>query len=153
MLGLLLDLIPPQFVAESLLQEFKKMGVENLRMVLPRAAGAREMLAVELENLGAIVDDVAAYQTVPETEDVAGGIKRFAEEGADLITFTSGSTARHFQELVKHHALSLPKNLVMASIGPITSSVMKELGMPVGFEAKQHDIPGLVEAIVNYFQR
>jgi uroporphyrinogen III methyltransferase/synthase len=146
------DLMPPQFVAESLLKEFKKLGVENLKMLLPRASGAREMLAVELENLGAIVDDVPVYQTIGMIEDETGGLQRFAAEGADLITFTSGSTAQHFKNLLEKKSISLPEGVALVSIGPVTSAVMKELGMTVELEAKQHDIPGLVEAIVSYFE-
>lgn len=142
------DLIPEEFVAESLLKSFKELNVEHLKMLLPRAAGAREMLAVELEKLGAIVDDVPVYQTVPETEDRAGGIRRFREEGADMITFTSGSTATHFMAL----GLPLPEGLQTASIGPVTSAEMNKLGLPVDLEAIQHDIPGLVEAIRAFYQ-
>ena len=142
-----IDLMPEEAVAESLIKAFKELNVEHLRMLLPRAAGAREMLAVELEKLGAIVDDVPVYQTVPETEDIAGGIRRFRDEGADMITFTSGSTAAHFQAL----GLPLPEGLKTASIGPITSAEMRQLGMPVDLEAPQHDIPGLVEAIRRFY--
>lgn len=142
------DLIPEEFVAESLLKSFKELNVEHLKMLLPRAAGAREMLAIELENLGAIVDDVPVYQTVPETEDVSGGIRRFREEGADMITFTSASTADHFMAL----GLPLPEELKTASIGPITSSEMKKLGLPIDLEATQHDIPGLVTAIREFYE-
>jgi len=140
------DLIPEEFVAESLLKSFQELDVEHLKMLLPRAAGAREILAVELEKLGAIVDDVPVYQTVPETEDVSGGIRRFREEGADIITFTSASTATHFMAL----GLPLPKGLKTASIGPVTSEEMRRLGLPVDLEAPRHDIPGLAEAIVNF---
>ena len=145
------DLIPATFVAEGLLEEFKKISVENLRILLPRAGGAREHLAIALEEMGALVDDVPVYHTVPETDAAAAGIKRFCEEGADMVTFTSGSTAQHFQTLLKKLEVPLPPTCTLASIGPITSSVMQELGMPVGVEAEQHDIPGLVEAILNYF--
>ena len=141
------DLIPEEFVAESLLKAFKELNVEHLKMLLPRAAGAREMLAIELEKLGAIVDDVPVYQTVPEKEDVAGGIRRFREEGADMVTFTSGSTATHFMAL----GLPLPKGLQTASIGPVTSAEMKKLGLPVTLEAPQHDIPGLAAAIGTFY--
>ena len=116
-------------------------------MLLPRAEGAREMLAIELENLGAIVDDVPVYRTVPETEDVSGGIRRFREEGADMITFTSASTAAHFMAL----GLPLPKGLKTASIGPVTSEEMRRLGLPVDLEAPRHDIPGLAEAIGTFY--
>lgn len=146
------DLIPPEFVAESLVQEFKKMSVENLRILLPRASGARDMLAVELESQGALVDDVSAYQTVAETEDIAGGLKRFREEGADMVTFTSGSTAMHFQALMDQLEIPLPRGLTMASIGPVTSTVMEEHGMIVGLEAAQHDIPGFVKAITDFYK-
>lgn len=145
------DLMPPEFVAESLLKEFRKVGVENLKILLPRASGAREALAVELENLGAIVDDVPVYQTVGVTEDMAGGWKRFTEEGADLVTFTSGSTAQHFKNYLEKNTIFLSPTTLLASIGPVTSSVMKELGMNIGLEAQQHDIPGLVTAIVDRF--
>lgn len=141
------DLIPGEFVAESLLESFKEINVEHLKMLLPRAAGAREMLTVELEKLGAIVDDVPVYRTVPETGDVAGGIRRFREEGADMITFTSASTAAHFLAL----GLPLPEGLKTASIGPVTSAEMRKLGLPVDLEAPQHDIPGLISAIGTFF--
>jgi len=142
------DLIPEEFVAESLLKSFKELNVEHLKMLLPRAEGAREMLAIELEKLGAIVDDVPAYRTVPETEDVSGGIKRFREEGADMITFTSASTAAHFMAL----NLPLPKGVKTASIGPVTTEQMHALGLPVDLEAPQHDIPGLVTAIRGFYE-
>jgi uroporphyrinogen III methyltransferase/synthase len=142
------DLIPEEFVAESLLKSFKELNVEHLKMLLPRAEGDREMLAIEIEKLGAIVDAVPAYRTVPETEDVSGGIKRFREEGADMITFTSASTAAHFMAL----NLPLPKGVKTASIGPVTTEEMHALGLPVDLEAPQHDIPGLVTAIRGFYE-
>lgn len=145
------DLIPETFVAEGLLEAFKKMSVENLRILLPRAGGAREHLATALEDRGALVDDIPVYHTVPETDTASAGIQRFCEEGADLVTFTSGSTALHFLTLLKQLEVPLSPECTLASIGPITSSVMKAQGMPVGIEAEQHDIPGLVEAILKHF--
>jgi uroporphyrinogen III methyltransferase / synthase len=144
-----IDLIPKEFVAESLIDSFKELDVENLRILLPRAAGARDLLAVELEKLGAIVDDVPVYRTVPETGDPSGGMARFREEGADLITFTSASTATHFKAL----GLPLPDNLNTASIGPVTSSEMRKIGLAISVEAEQHDIPGLVGAILGFYKK
>lgn len=140
------DLQPEKYVAEAILAELKKVeSVDNLKFLLPRAEGAREILAAELTKLGAIVDDVPAYRTVPETDDVSGGIKRFREEGADWITFTSSSTAENFVAL----QLPLPPQLKTASIGPITSQTLRKLGLDVDVEAKKHDIPGVVEAILS----
>jgi uroporphyrinogen III methyltransferase/synthase len=89
-----------------------------------------------------------AYRTVPETDDVSGGQARFRQEGADLVTFTSSSTAENFIAL----KLPLPAGLKTASIGPVTSKTMRELGLTVDIEAKQYDIPGLVSAITRLFE-
>ena len=139
------DVQPEKYVAEEIIKALQKeISVENLKFLLPRAEGAREVLAMELTKLGAIVDEAVAYRTVPETNDVSGGIERFREEGADIIAFTSSSTVENFAAL----KLPLPAKLQTASIGPITSQTIRKLGLDVDAEAKQHDIPGLVEAIV-----
>ena len=142
------DLQPEEFVAEAVVKAFKKeCTVENLRILIARAEQARDVLPVELTKLGAIVDVATAYRTVPETEDVSGGIARFREEGADLITFTSSSTVENFLAL----KLPLPADLKMASIGPITSQTMREHGLKVDVEARQFDIPGLTAAIREFY--
>ncbi len=142
------DLQPKEFVAEAVVSAFEEQGsVENLTILIARAEKARDVLPDSLNKLGAIVDVVPVYRTVPETEDVSGGIARFKAEGADLITFTSSSTAENF------HALGLPwpDGLKTASIGPITSKTMRELKMPVDIEAAQYDIPGLVNAVRQHY--
>jgi uroporphyrinogen III methyltransferase/synthase len=142
------DAQPEKYVAEAIIDELQKeTSVENLKFLLARAEGAREVLATELTKLGAIVDEAIAYRTVPETDDITGGIQRFREEGADIITFTSSSTVENFQAL----KLPLPAGLKTASIGPITSKTMETLGLEIDAEAEKHDIPGLVDAIVESF--
>ncbi len=144
------DVLPEKSVAEELVEKLRKeTSVENLKFLVVRAEGGREVVAAELTRLGAIVDEAIAYRTVPESDDVAGGIRRFREEGADIITFTSSSTAENFHAL----NLPLPEGLKTASIGPVTSRTMKTLGWKVDAEAARHDIPGLVEAIVKAFGR
>ncbi|MEO6052608.1 MAG: uroporphyrinogen-III C-methyltransferase [Chthoniobacterales bacterium] len=139
------DLQPEKYVAEAVIAAFKKYeNVEHLKMLLPRAEETREVLGEALTKMGAIVDEVAAYRTVPETGDPTGGVARFREEGADIITFTSSSTVQNFLAM----NLPLPKDLKMASIGPITSQTMKDQKLTVDVEAKQYDIPGLVKAIL-----
>jgi len=142
------DVQPEKYVAEAIIKALQKeTSVENLKFLLARAEGAREILARELTRLGAIVDEAVAYRTVPETNDVTGGIRRFREEGADMITFTSSSTVENFLAL----KLPMPENIKTASIGPITSKTMRAHGLDADVEAKQHDIPGLVEAIKKYW--
>ncbi len=144
------DVQPEKYVAEEIIKALQKeASLENVKILLARAEGARDVLVKELTRLGAIVDEAVAYRTVPETKDVAGGIKRFRESGADLVTFTSSSTAENFAAL----GLPVPDGLVRASIGPITSKTMRQLGWNIDVEARVHDIPGLVDAIVRYYGR
>jgi uroporphyrinogen III methyltransferase/synthase len=143
------DLQPEEFVAESIVREFRKQGgVENLRILLARAEKARDLLPKELSALGAIVDEGFAYRTVPETRDVTGARRRLLEEGADLITFTSSSTVENFLAL----GLPWPAGMQVASIGPVTSATARDRGLSVAIEARRHDITGLVEAIRKFFQ-
>jgi uroporphyrinogen III methyltransferase / synthase len=142
------DLQPEEFVAESLVREFRKEGgIENLRVLIARAEQARDLLPKELSALGAIVDEGFAYRTVPETRDDIGARRRLLEEGADLITFTSSSTVENFLAL----ELPWPAKMQVASIGPITSKTARDRGLEVSVEARRHDIPGLVEAIRKFF--
>jgi uroporphyrinogen III methyltransferase/synthase len=143
------DLIPQRFVAEGLIDAFKKESVENLTILWVRAAESREVIHEGLTALGAIVDECIAYRTVPETGDPTGARARLAEQGADLITFTSGSTVEHFFAL----GLAWPEGCVAGSIGPVTSAALRQQDRPPAFEAKPHDIPGLTAAIVKYFRK
>ncbi len=142
------DLQPEEFVAESIVREFRKQGdLENLRILLARAEKARDLLPRELTALGAIVDEGFAYRTVPETRDDTGARRRLLEEGADLITFTSASTVENFLAL----GLPWPTGMQVASIGPVTSKTARAHGLEVAVEARQHDIPGLVDAVRKFF--
>jgi uroporphyrinogen III methyltransferase/synthase len=140
------DVQPKEYVAEAILDALLEVeSVENLTFLLPRADIARDTLPKELVKRGAIVDEVVAYRTVPETEDVTGAKVRLADQGADYVTFTSASTAEHFAAL----GIPLKPGCRTVSIGPVTSEALREKGLPVSIEAKQHDIPGLVEAILH----
>jgi uroporphyrinogen III methyltransferase/synthase len=141
------DLMPTQYVAEAIVRAFQeKMSVENLRILLARSGNARPFLRKELTRLGAIVDEAIVYRTVPESDEYVG-MRRFREEGADIVTFTSSSTVENFFTL----RLSPPGNFQTASIGPITSHTLTRLGFSVDIEAIQHTIPGLVKAICQYY--
>jgi uroporphyrinogen III methyltransferase/synthase len=147
---LAVDLQPEEAVAERLVEAFQRHeSVENLKFLLVRAANARDVLPKRLAQMGAIVDEAIAYRTVPETDDITGARTRFIDEGADLITFTSSSTVENFLAM----KLPWPKGIKTASIGPITSGTMKDAGLHVDVEATQHDIDGLVEAIVGLLGR
>jgi uroporphyrinogen III methyltransferase/synthase len=99
--------------------------------------------------MGAIVDDVASYQTVGDTDDPTGAGSTLIETGADWVTFTSASTAEHFHArfdlpgLLKKHP-----SMKIASIGPETSKALASLGVKWTIEANPHTVDGLVEALV-----
>lgn len=99
--------------------------------------------------MGAIVDVAIAYRTVAETDDRTEARTRLAEQGADMITFTSSSTVENFLAL----GLAWPTGLQVASIGPITSKTARARGLAVAVEASQYDVPGLIDAICRYYGR
>jgi len=143
------DLQPKQFVAEAMIKEFQETGsVENLKFLLIRAEGAREVLPQKLTELGAIVDEAIAYRTIPDSDDITGSLERFRTERMDLITFTSSSTVENFLAL----KLPWPKSLKTASIGPITSETMCKHQLTVDVEAERHDIDGLIQAILQFYE-
>jgi uroporphyrinogen III methyltransferase/synthase len=149
-LHLQVDLQPAEFTGDAMLEEFRKsVSCENLKFLLPRADLADERLARGLEALGGIVDDLDAYQTVPETEDRSGHRARLLNEGADLVTFTSSSTVTNFCELVDVKALraQFPK-VQFVSIGPLTTQTAVARGLEVAAEAELHTIAGIVDTIV-----
>jgi uroporphyrinogen III methyltransferase/synthase len=149
-LHLKVDLMPEEYVAAKIGKAFKAYeSIENLKILLMRAEVAEPELPRELEAMGAIVDDVACYKTVPETADLTGAAERLMEEGADWITFTSSSTVENFHARFDLPALvkKFPR-MKLASIGPETSKTLAGLGLKLGVEAKPHTIEGLVSALV-----
>ncbi len=148
-LHLKVDLMPDEYVAAKIADALAKYeSIENLKMLLLRAEVANKDLPKQLEEMGAIVDDVAVYKTVPETEDRNGAAARLLEGGADWITLTSSSTVEHFNARfdLKQLAARYPQ-LKLASIGPETSKAIAALSLKPNVEAKEHTIDGLVKAI------
>jgi uroporphyrinogen III methyltransferase/synthase len=149
-LHLQVDLMPEEALASQIATAFAKFeSIENLKICLLRAELANPELPAALEALGAIVDDVACYQTVPETEDATGAAASLLAQGADWVAFTSGSTVVQF-----HARFDLPAllekfpQLKTATIGPETSKALAVLGLKPTIEAKQHTIDGLVAALL-----
>jgi uroporphyrinogen III methyltransferase/synthase len=149
-LHLQVDLMPDEATGSAVAEAFTQyQTIENLKVCLLRAEVANRELPEALEALGGIVDDIACYKTVPETEDVTGAAAKLVEGGADWVTFTSGSTVEQF-----HARFDLPKlcakfqRMKLASIGPETSKALSALGLRPALEAKQHTIDGLVATVL-----
>ena len=150
-LHLRVDAMPEEYVASKVSEAISAFeSVENLRVLLMRAEVANPELPKNLEEMGAIVDDVACYRTVPETEDLNGAAGRLLESGADWLTFTSSSTVENFHARFDLHKVreQFPQ-VKFASIGPETSKTLRTLGFEPAVEAEEHNIPGLVKALRN----
>ena len=149
------DLVPPRFVAESLVEAFPDparsptteaaaptpvAGAADRPVLLVRAAVARDVLPEGLEAKGWRVDVVDAYRTrpVPPDEQVAAALA-----GAEIVTFTSSSTVTNF--LASVGAETVPP--VVAAIGPVTAETARAHGLTVDVEADVHTIDGLVDAL------
>ena len=142
--GLRPDLVPPRFVAESLLEAFPDPEPPGARVLIARAASARDVLPEGLAARGYEVDVLAVYETVslaPDGADVA----RVRGGEVDAVTFTSSSTVKNFCDAVGPLAASQPS---VISIGPVTSQSARDLGLRVDAEADPHTIDGLVAAVV-----
>jgi uroporphyrinogen III methyltransferase / synthase len=139
--GIRADVVPARSVAEALVEALAPVDVEGRRVLVARAAEARSVLPDALRERGAQVDDVALYDTVA---DPLSDAERAGLERATYVTFTSSSTVRFLLE----SGARPPADARIVSIGPITSATAEEHGLGVDVEAEQHDIDGLVQALI-----
>jgi uroporphyrinogen-III synthase len=156
--GAKVNVVPKEYVAESVVTSLRRK-VYGKRVLLARAKIARDVIPRELRKLGARVDVIEAYETVIPQSSRQRLRAALASQNRrpDWITFTSSSTVKNFVALlgesrgrVGRDHTSLKRHLKgvrLASIGPVTSSTLRELGLPVDIEAREYTIPGLIKAI------
>jgi uroporphyrinogen III methyltransferase/synthase len=140
--GITADIVPERFVAEALVESLAELDVQGKRVLVARAAEARDVLPDALRKRRAEVDVVALYETV--REDPAPEAVE-AAQAADYVTFTSSSTVRNLSEALGDR---FPSAARIVSIGPVTSEAARDAGLEVHVEAERHDIDGLVEALL-----
>lgn len=147
--GLPVAVTPREYVAESLLEALGDR-TRGGRVLLARAAVARDVIPGALRAQGATVDVVDAYRTVIPAASVTAMRTIFGPGGnePDAATFTSSSTVTNFLALVREAGVTAPPPMKAVSIGPITSATLREHGWEPAAEADPHDLPGLVEAVV-----
>ena len=150
--GLKSDIVPESYRAESVITAFENEDMKSKKVLLPRAKDARPILPIELEKMGASVDEVIVYRAVKETEQSEDLLSRLREKTVDMITFTSSSTVKNFCEILpENEKAALLSDVKVASIGPITSKTAADLGFACDVEADVYTIPGLFDAIVTYY--
>lgn len=149
--GLVTDIVPKTYRAESVVEAFLQEDMQGKKVLLPRAAQARPVLPVELKKMGALVDEVPAYETIQASQDQARILWERLESGEiTMTTFTSSSTVSNFVALFdKDKLLKVMEGVKTASIGPITSDTARDLGLKVDMEAEAYTIDGLVQAILD----
>jgi uroporphyrinogen III methyltransferase/synthase len=150
-LHLKVDLMPEEYVAESLVKALAGEPLAGRRILLPRAAVARDLIPAELGKAGAQVDVVEAYRNVVPENAAARAAEIFsAPKKPDWITFTSSSTVKNLLATVGRDALA---GVRIASIGPVTSETARAHGLKVDVEATQFTLDGLIQAILKHSAR
>ena len=150
--GIRVDLMPQDQVGEGVVAAFQAINLRGARVLLPVAEAARDVVARGLTGLGAHVDKVVAYRTFLPEGAPAALDKALRAGSLDAIAFTSPSTARNLALLLDSDFGAL-QGAAVASIGPVTTTAIKELGLRVDVGASEHTIPGLVAAVSGYFQK
>ena len=141
--GIVADVVPEKFVAEALVETLRSVDVSGRRVLVARAADARDVLPDALRERGAEVDVVALYETIRE-EPAPEAVE--AAQSADYVTFTSSSTVRNLTEALGDR---FPADARVISIGPITSEAARDAGLEVAVEAERHDIDGVLTALLD----
>ncbi|MDF2954286.1 MAG: Uroporphyrinogen-III methylase [Thermodesulfobacterium sp.] len=150
-MGIRADLIPEkEFTQEGLISAFSRIDIKDKNILIPRAKEAREVLPQRLKEMGAKVDVLPVYET-KTCEESKEKLRNILEE-VDIVTFTSSSTVKNFFKLIEETERSYLKDILFASIGPITSATLRKFGFEPHIEAKEYTIEGLVNAIKNFLK-
>ncbi len=153
--GIVADLTAATYRAEGLIEAMQNAGVAGRRVLIARAAEAREVLPDTLARLGAHVRVAKVYRAVPPPMERERVRQLFADHAIDVVMFASSSTVRNFSQLFDG-AADLKKNLngtIIASIGPITARTIRDVGLDVHVTAARHTIPEMVQSLVRYVTR
>ena len=152
--GLAVEVVPDEYVAEGVLRALAPRDTwQGRRVLLPRAAKARDTLPEGLRALGANVEVVAAYTTVPaDPPNAKDVLTQLANGQIHAVTFTSPSTVHGFARLWAVHGREGAR-FVVACIGPVTAAAARESGLPVDVTARAYTVAGLVAALAAYRQK
>jgi uroporphyrinogen III methyltransferase/synthase len=151
--GIGAQLVPERYQAEGLLETVTPEMMRDKRVLIPRAAEAREILPDTLRRWGAAVEVVIAYQTALPQIDPAPLIELLRRNAVDVITFTSSSTVRNFLRLLGKKSFGeVAGGSLLACIGPITAETVTHLGGRADIVATEFTVAGLIRMIVDHFR-
>lgn len=144
------SLIPTTFRAEGLLEAFPQ-DLHGVRILLPRAETARELLPEELRRRGATVDVVTVYRTIKSEGGLADLRTLLANETIHAVVFTSPSAVRSVSETLGDEGTALLSPIPIAVIGPIAREAVESVGLKAVVQPSKATVLNLVEAIERYF--
>ncbi|MGH8071592.1 MAG: uroporphyrinogen-III synthase [Candidatus Entotheonellia bacterium] len=152
--GLEVDVMPSEYRAEAVVESLSTFALGGKRLLIPRAAVARDVLPRALAAYNARVDVVEAYRTILPSDSLAPETRRLVVQGAiDVVTFTSSSTVTNFMTLIGEADLpQLLRAAVIACIGPITAETARSYGLTPTIVSDEYTIPALARAIVGYYE-
>jgi len=152
--GIEVDVMPHEYRAEAVVKSLSALPIAGKRLLIPRAAVARDVLPQALAACGACVDIVEAYRTVLPSDSLTPDTRELIAQGAiDVVTFTSSSTVANFVTLMGEADLpQLLRAAVIACIGPITADTARSYGLTPTIISDEYTIPGLTRAIVGYYE-
>ncbi|MGC7870944.1 uroporphyrinogen-III C-methyltransferase [Desulfosporosinus sp. SYSU MS00001] len=145
--GLRVAFVPEEYRAEKVVEGLRHRVKAGDKVLLARAEEARNILPDSLKAMGVEVWDVPAYKTILGNANRADLQRMLQNKEIDRVTFTSSSTVKNFIKLLDGK-IELLQNVVLYSIGPITSATAREMGLTIHREASEYTIQGLVEALL-----
>lgn len=152
--GMVVSVEPERFVAEALVEAMGRVVEPGTTVLVPQSELAREVLVVGLQGFGADVTAVAAYgneipsETLPKLREVMSSQVLLPQ----VVTFTSSSSASNTKLLLDAAGVEMPTGVVLASIGPVTTQKMREIGWEPTVEARESTIAGLVAVLVGFYR-
>jgi uroporphyrinogen III methyltransferase/synthase len=145
--GVRADVVPERFVAEGLLDALAARNVRGQRVLLPRAADARDTIIEGLTSRGARVDELKLYRSEVPREADADGLGRFRDGEIDIATFASSSSVRNLIAMLDGDTTPL-RGVTIAAIGPVTAQAVRDAGLEPAVIADRYTIDGLVSALI-----
>lgn len=149
--GIGVDLVPEEFIAEGIVKSFAALNIQGQRILIPRAAKARDLLPEGLKKMGAEVVVAMAYRTVNSGRRKEELAQRLAAGDVDVLTFTSSSTVTNFVDIMGKDFV-LPPSVRVACIGPVTAGTAAKAGFKIDILQHEYTMEGLVRALVDHFQ-
>ncbi len=150
--GITPDFIPPKFVAESVAEGLIALcgpnGMKDMKVLLPRAAQARDVLPLALVKAGAAVTIQPMYTTIPSQARKEEVLEKLESGEVHCITFGSSSTVENFFSLVPAEIMRRYPKVKLACIGPITAKTLENMGFTCHIQPEDYTIPGLVDELV-----